>query len=108
MMTGIHHQGQQASEVAGGVEEIRVFRGRMIGVGEPALEDRRGRRQREKRQPDRFREDEEQPANRVAVGRRLGVRTDGERQRHEREQRARHRRRRRSDRDPSHVVTPCA
>jgi hypothetical protein len=58
----------------------------MIGVSKPALEDRRGRRQREKRQADRLRQHEQQPAGRVPVGRRLGVGTDGKRQGQEREQ----------------------
>ena len=82
----IHQQREQAPEIARGVEEVRILRGRMIGLGEPALKHGRRRRQREERQTDRPGEQQEQPADRIAIDGRRRVGTNRERQRQRRQQ----------------------
>jgi hypothetical protein len=57
----IAEQGGEASDIARGIEKIRIARRRMRGAGEPRLQQRRIGRQRKKRQPDRNREKSEQP-----------------------------------------------
>ena len=57
----IGDQRQEAADIARGIEKIRVLRGRMIGAREPGLQQRPVGREREERQPDRDREQAEQP-----------------------------------------------
>ncbi len=77
----IAQQRQEAADIARRVEEVRVLGRRMIGAREPGLQQRRVGREREERQPDRNREQPEQP-ERLALRRRLApARGDRERQR---------------------------
>ena len=57
----------EAAEIAGGVEEVRVFRGGMPGVGEPALEQRSGRGENKNREADGFGEDQQEPKGRIVL-----------------------------------------
>ena len=57
----IRQQREEAADVAGGVEEVRIARRRMIGAREPCLQQRRVGGEREKGQPDGYREQAEQP-----------------------------------------------
>ena len=57
----IRQQREEAADIAGGIEEIRIVRGRMVGAREPCLQQRRVGGEREERQPDRDREQAEQP-----------------------------------------------
>ena len=57
----IGHECEEASDIAGGVEEIGVFRGRMIGAREPRLQQRAVGGEGEERQADRGREQAHQP-----------------------------------------------
>ena len=71
----LHHerigeQREEAADVARRIEEVRVGRARMIGAGEPGLQQRAVGREREERQADRDREQAEQPERRGRVGRR--------------------------------------
>ena len=75
----IGEQRQQAAGVAGGIEEIRVARGLVVQVGEPALQQRRGGRDGEHRQPHHQRQPDQQP-ERGRGARRRRARAQVERQ----------------------------
>ena len=57
----IGEQRRERAEVRGGIEHVRVARLRVAAGGEPALQQRRARRQRGERQADRGREQADQP-----------------------------------------------
>src|SRR5690606_14530218 len=57
----IAEQGGETSDIARGIEKVRIARRWMRGAGEPRLQQRRIGRQRKKRQPDRNGEKSEQP-----------------------------------------------
>ena len=60
----------QAAGITGGVEEIGVGGRLMVGAREPALQQRRCRRDREERRADADRQPADQPQHRNAIGRR--------------------------------------
>ena len=64
----IGEQRQQAAGVAGGVQEVRVAGGGVIGARKPALQQGRRCRYREKGRPDGRRQPGDQPGNRAAFG----------------------------------------
>ena len=55
---GVAQQREHAAEIAGGVEEVRIAGGGVPGLGEPPLQERRGRAHHEERQAHREREQE--------------------------------------------------
>ncbi len=57
----IGQQRQEAADIGGGIEEIWIGAVGVTGADEPRLQQRVVRRQREERQPDRDREQAEQP-----------------------------------------------
>ena len=65
----IGEQREEAADIAGGIEEIRILRRRVVGAREPGLQQRAVGGEREERQPDRHREQAEQP-ERLARARR--------------------------------------
>jgi hypothetical protein len=66
----IGQQRQEAADIRGGIEEIRIGSVRMPGADEPRLQQRIVGRKCEERQADRHREQPEQPEG-VSAGRRL-------------------------------------
>ena len=92
----LHHerigeQREEAADIARRIEKIRVRGGRMIGAREPGLQQRAVGREREERQPDRHREQAEQPERRGRIGRRAAP-PRGDRERQEQRRRDHHRR----------------
>ena len=65
----IGQQRQEAADIRGGIEEVRIGTVGMAGADEPGLQQRIVGGEREERQPDRHREQAEQP-ERIARGRR--------------------------------------
>ena len=76
----VRQQRQEAADIAGGVEEIGIVRGRMVGAREPCLQQRRVGRQCEEGRSDRDREQAEQPECFALHRRTAPVRRDGQRQ----------------------------
>ena len=68
---GIGEQRQEAADIAGRIEKIGIAGVRMVGAREPGLQQRPVGGEREERQPDRCREQAEQPED-LAVGRAAG------------------------------------
>ncbi len=80
---GIAHQGQHAPEVARRIQEVGIVRGGMAGVGEPLLQQRRGRAHHHERQPHRERDQGEHVEDRVGLASPQPARVDRERQHRE-------------------------
>ena len=81
----IGQQRQETADIRGGIEEVGIGAVGMAGANEPGLQQRIVGRQRKERQPDRDREQAEQP-ERVARGRRLAPPAcDRQRQRQQRD-----------------------
>src|SRR5262249_54054249 len=77
---GIGQERQEASDVARSVEKIWIARRRVIGAGGPRLRQRAVGREREEREPDRGREQSEQPEGLTDRGRFAPAAGDGKRQ----------------------------
>ena len=77
---GVAEQREHAPEIAGGVEEVGVAGGRVPGVREPVLQERRGRAHHEERQAHRDREQDEHAEHRVglAAGQAARVHAEGQ------------------------------
>ena len=59
---GVTQQGEHAAEIAGPVEEVRVPRRRVVGAGEPLLQERGAGGDDKERQPGHQEKDRQEPA----------------------------------------------
>ena len=80
----IGDQRRERAEIGGGVEHVGVARPHVAAGREPALQQRRARRQRGERQPDRCRQQANQPERDGIRRRRAEVLRDRDRQRRRR------------------------
>jgi hypothetical protein len=76
----IGQEREHAAEIACAVQEVRVGRRRMAAAREPSLHQRRGGRDREKRQADGPRHQPDQPGDRRPADRRMPIGADRHRQ----------------------------
>ena len=81
----IGEEGQHASEVAGGVQDVRVACGPVTRRGKPRLQDRTGRADGEEGESHGHREQRQKPGNGAGVAGRDPARGQGDRQDHERQ-----------------------
>ena len=76
----IGDQRRERSEIGGGIENVGIARLRVAAGGEPALQQRRARRQDGERQSDRDREQADEPERDAGRGRRAETVRDADRQ----------------------------